>query len=246
MIYRVEYIKDTVGNNYVGVNIWKDSIHPYLEQMRGILGDEEFAVYTQYQQNRDHGRHHITVINVMDYNRISKEMGPDRFVNSLESVFDFEFDDVRMMGIGTAERAGNRAYFVVVRSEKLQEVRKRYGLPEIDLHITIGFKYKDVHGVRKNEVLKISDPFLKLLKGKYYKTETFDFVKEIDNFDCDPEKEIEPIKLEETTATFRCGENTYITVAIIGDDLRVACKWEDTEKKPILSNYLINKKFKDV
>jgi hypothetical protein len=246
MIYRVEYLKDVVGNNYLGINIWKDAVHPYLEQMEEILGDD-FPVYSGYQQDRDRGHYHITVINVMEYNRISSEMGIDSFVNSLESVFDFEFDDLKFMGIGTAERSGNRAYFVVVRSEKLQAVRKRYGLTEQDFHITLGFKHKDVFGVRKNEVITINDPFIKLLKKKYYnETESFGFLREIENFDFDLDKEIYPVKIEDSSATFKIGDLDYFTVALIGNGLRIAAKWQDSEKKPILSNYLINKKFKDV
>ena len=246
MIFRLEYIKDMMGNNYLGVNIYRDTVSPFLDQFMEIIGDD-YDEYVKYQQNRDHGHYHITVINVADYNRISKEMGMDKFVSSLEPIFDYEFDDVKLMGIGTAERNGNRAYFIVVNSEKLQEVRKKYGLSNQDFHITIGFKYKDVYGVRKNEVIKINDPFLKLLKKSYYNhNETFEFVKEIENFEGDPEQDIEPINITDTYAIFRNGEHDYITVSLIGGNLRISGKWQDMEKKPILSNTLISKKLKDI
>jgi hypothetical protein len=77
------YLKDTIGNNYVGISIYPDTIQPYLTKLESILGDE-YEIYVQNQQNRDHGKSHITVINVMDYNRLSKEMGMDKFINSLE------------------------------------------------------------------------------------------------------------------------------------------------------------------
>jgi hypothetical protein len=243
---RVEYIQDTVGNNYIGVNIYNHTIYPFLEQLKEILGDD-YEEYILYQQNRDHGHYHITVINVMDYNRLSKEMGMDKFIQSLEPVFDFDFTDIKLLGIGTAERAENRAYFVVVSSDQLQEVRRKYNLPEQDFHITLGFKYKDVFGVRKNQVMTLPDPFLKLLKKNYYNdNETFEFIKEIENFDLDVDSDIEPIKIDDTSATFRCGENNYFTVAYIGDKLRIAAKWQDSEKKPILSATLISKKLKDI
>jgi uncharacterized protein YaaQ len=246
MKFKIIYIKDSVGNNYLGVNIYRDTVSPFLDQFKEIIGDD-YDEYVKYQQERDHGHHHITVINVMEFNKLSKEMGVDKFVNSLESVFDFDFTDIKLMGVGTAEKSGNRTYFVVVNSDQLQEVRKKYNLPEQDFHITIGFKYKDVFGVRKNQVMTIGDPFLKLLKKKYYNdNETFDFIRDIDNFDMDIDEDIEPIKIEDTNATFRCGENNYFTVALIGDDLRIAAKWQDTEKKPILANTLISKKLKDI
>ena len=246
MIHRLEYLKDTVGNNYIGVNIYVDVVNPYLQRLKSIIGDE-YEVYINNQKNRDHGHYHITVMNVMEYNKLSNEIDMDKFINSLESAFDFEFDDLQFLGIGTAEKAGNRAYFIVVRSEKLQEVRKKYSLPEQDFHITLGFKWKDVFGIRKNEILKESEPFLKLLRDLYYKNhETFEFVKEIVNFDGDPEMDIEPIEILDTTATFRNGQNDYFSISLLDNGLRVVAEWQDTEKRPILANTLISKKFKDI
>lgn len=246
MIHRLEYLKDTVGNNYIGVNIYVDMVQQYLERLKNIIGDE-YDIYIKNQQNRDHGHYHITVVNVMEYNKLSSEIGMDKFINSLESAFDFEFDDVKFLGIGTAEKGGNRTYFIVVKSDKLQEVRNKYGLPEQDFHVTIGFKWKDVFGVRKNEVLKENEPFLKLLRDLYYKShETFEFVKEVDNFDGDPERDIEPIEMKDTLATFRNGDNDYFSVSLIDNSLRIVAKWQDTQKRPILSNTLISKKFKDI
>jgi hypothetical protein len=149
-----------------------------LEKLKAILG-EQYEIYTGNQKNRDLGKYHITVINVMDYNSLINRLGIDTFVNSLEAVFDFEIDDVKLIGIGKAEKAGNTAYFVVIRSEKLDAIRNKYELPEQDFHITIGFKYKDVFGVRKNEVIKDTDGFLDILSHIYFKNhESFDFIKE--------------------------------------------------------------------
>lgn len=246
MIHRLEYLKDTVGNNYIGVNIYTDFVQPYLERLRNIIGDD-YEIYIKNQQNRDHGHYHITVINVMEYNKLSKDLGMDKFINSLESAFDFEFDDLQFMGIGTAEKSGNRAYFIVVRSEKLQEVRRKYGLPEQDFHVTLGFKWKDVFGVRKNVVLKEKEPFLKLLRDLYYKNhETFEFVKEVENYEFDEDLDIEPITITETTATFRVNKNDYFSISLIDNKLRIVAMWQDKEDRPILSNTLISKKLKDI
>ena len=153
MIRRIEYLKDTLGSNYLGISINPIEIEPYLEKLKAILGDQ-YEIYTNNQKNRDLGKYHITVINVMDYNKLSAQIGIDKFINSLEPVFDFEIDDVKMMGVGKAEKSGNTAYFIVIKSDKLNAVREKYELPEHDFHITLGFKHKDVFGVRKNEVIK--------------------------------------------------------------------------------------------
>ena len=246
MTSKLEYLKDIANNNYLGVNIYVDNVSPFLNNLKNILGDR-YESYIRNQQNRDHGHYHITVINVMEYNKLSKEIGMDKFINSLESAFDYEFDDVQFLGIGTAEKAGNRAYFIVVKSDKLQEVRRKYNLPDQDFHITIGFLHKDVFGVRKNEVLKENDPFLKLLKDLYYNNhETFEFVKEISNFEGDVEKDIEPIKIDNTNAIFRNGNNDYFSISLLDGELKVVAEWQDTENKPIISNTLISKKFKDI
>lgn len=246
MIHRLEYLKDTVGNNYIGVNIYVDVVNPYLQRLKSIIGDE-YEVYINNQKNRDHGHYHITVMNVMEYNKLSNEIGMDKFINSLESAFDFEFDDLQFLGIGTAEKAGNRAYFIVVRSEKLQEVRRKYGLPEQDFHVTLGFKWKDVFGVRKNVVLKEKEPFLKLLRDLYYKNhETFEFVKEVENYEFDEDLDIDPITITETTATFRVNKNDYFSISLIDNKLRIVAMWQDKEDRPILSNTLISKKLKDI
>lgn len=243
---KLDYIKDITGNNYIGINIYVDRVNPYLNRLKNILGDD-FETYVRNQQNRDRGHYHITVINVMDFNRLSKEIGLDRFIKSLEHDFNQDFDDVKFMGIGTAEKAGNRTYFIVVKSEQLQEIRKKYNLPEQDFHITLGFKWKDVFGVRKNEVIKENDPFLKLLSNLYYNHhENFEFIKEIENFDYDISEDIIPVEIKDTNATFRI-DNKYFTVSLMDDgNLRIVAKWQDDKKLPIISNTIISKKFKDI
>lgn len=244
---RIEYLRDVVGNNYLGVNVYTSIVDPFLNRLKNIIGDN-YDSYIKNQKDRDHGHYHITVINVMDYNKICNKLGMDKFINSLESVFNYEIDDVKLLGIGTAEKAGNRTYFIVAQSDKLQEIRKKYELPEHDFHITIGFLYKDVFGVRKNEVIKEVDPFLKELKKRYYDSnETFEFIKGIPNFDGDKLKEIEPIKITDTLFTFKCGEFEYFTISLLDPDgIRVTAKWQNNEKIPIIPTTLILKKFKEV
>ena len=240
----LSYIKDVAGNNYIGVNIYPEMIYTYLENLKGILSDE-YQIYVDNQKNRDHGKYHITVINVMEYNKLSKERGPDKLVNSLEKYFESEFD-ITLIGLGTASKNENQAYFVVVSSPALQSVRKMYGLPEKDFHITIGFKWKDVFGVRKNQVLQLIDPFLKLLKTHYYNdNETFNFVKYLVNYDGDEESEVNPISINDTQATFKIGSK-YYTVSLIEDDLMVTALWDAIKDNPILPNTIIYRKFKNI
>ena len=152
MTYYLTYLKDSLGNNYVGINIPTAVVEPHLERLKEILG-EDYEIFTQNQKTRDHEHYHITVINVMDCNRLSKEMGMANFVKSVELAFEFPIEDIEMLGVGKASKNENTAYFVVCQSDSLDAVRTRFNLPKHDFHITLGFNTKDVFGVPKNEIL---------------------------------------------------------------------------------------------
>ncbi len=241
MINFVTHIKDTIGNNYLGIKMEKGLVDKFLNELEEIIGDD-FETFTQNQQNRDHGSYHITVINVMDYNRLSKEMGIDKFVNSLDPIMKYPIDDLKMMGIGTAEKNGNRAYFIVCQSDKLDAARDRYGLPKQDFHTTLGFKHKDVFGVRKNEVLKKEGKFLKLLKQEFYKNDNWQFVKRIENFDLDPKSEIIPISISTSYLKIKC-DGYYLDIGYMeeGEKFWVMTKYPIDEELPRMSETEIAK-----
>jgi hypothetical protein len=153
MTYNLTYLKDTIGNNYVGINIPEDAVQPHLEKLKEILGEEDFEIFTQNQKMRDHGHYHITVINVMDCNRLSKEMGMANFVKSVELAFEYPVEDLELLGVGKASKNENTAYFIVCQSDSLDAVRTRFNLTKQDFHITLGFNTKDVFGVPKNVLI---------------------------------------------------------------------------------------------
>jgi hypothetical protein len=153
MKYYVEHIKDAIGQNYLGIRIDSLEVLPFLDKLRSVLGKEDYDLYTQNQQTRDHGVYHMTVINVMDYGRLTKAMGMDKFVAAIQPIFEYEIDDLEMLGVGKAEAKGNTTYFVVCQSDKLEAIRTRFELPKHDFHITLGFNQKDVFGVPKNEII---------------------------------------------------------------------------------------------
>ena len=155
MIYYVTYIKDRIGNNYLGIKIPNSTVEPFLKDLKEIIGEADYNDFTENQIKRDNGSYHMTVINVMDYNKLAKDIGYDKFVNSLDSVLKYEIDDIKMMGIGTAERGGNRTYFIVCESDKLDAIRKRYELKEQDYNTITETKseintYKNIKKYFKN------------------------------------------------------------------------------------------------
>lgn len=206
MEYNITNIKDAIGNNYLGVKIYPDLVSPFLSELKNHLSDKDYDEYINNQKSRDNGSYHMTIINVMEYNSLSKSMGMSNFINSLESIFKFPIDDLKLMGLGSATRGDNTAYFVVCKSEKIDSIRDRYKLPHHDLHITLGFKWKDVFGIPKNQVIKPKSKFIKLLKSEFYKKENFNFLKKIDNFKEDPNEEIIPISISDTNFEILHGE----------------------------------------
>ncbi len=216
MIYNIEYLKDVLGNNYLGLKISKDSVNPFLKDLEEHLGENDYKIFTDNQQKRDSGHYHITVINAMDFNNLSKSGEVGQFVNSLNKVFEYPIDDLKLMGIGSATKNENTAYFIVVQSEKLDSIRDRYNLPKHDFHITIGFKWKDVHGVRKNEILKPKSKFLKLLSDAFYKKENFNFLKKIENFRGNPDLDIIPISISDNYLKISSG-NVIMDIGVLDE-----------------------------
>lgn len=243
MIYYISYLKDSIGNNYLGINFDHQTVIPYLEKLKDFL-PEEYETYVVNQQKRDSGSHHCTVINVMEYNGLCKSMGISKFVSSLDEIFKFPIDDFKMMGIGSASRGGNTTYFIVCKSEKLEEIRKRYNLSPHDFHITLGFKWKDVFGVRKNEVLSTTPKFIQLLKSEFYKKENFDFVKRIKNYDEDDRSEIIPISITNNHLKIYC-DGYIMDVGMIEEEniLYIMAKYKSSDKPVRMPLTEIIKKF---
>lgn len=240
MTQYLTYIKDITGSNYIGLKIDPNLISNFLKELESVLGESDFEEFTNYQKQRDRGSYHITVINIMDYNKLSKEIGPDNFINSLDTIFKYPIDDLKMLGIGTAEKAGNRTYFIVCKSDKLDSIRDKYNLPKHDFHITIGFKHKDIFGVRKNEVMKKESRFLQLLRYEYLKRENFEFIKKIENWDESSDVDIIPISI--TDGFLKVKVRDYLMdIGLSDDKLTIFTKYkDDSDSKRIPTTEIIN------
>ena len=240
MIYYISHIRDVLGNNYLGIKIDKNVLIPFLNNLKKELSEDEYEKYTSLKIKRDGDNYHITIINVMEYNNLIKDMGVDKFTQSLQKVFSYPVDDLKMMGLGTAHRNNNRAYFVVCKSEKLDAIRKRYNLGDKDFHITLGFHNKDVFGVRKNEVLTQRSEFLKTISDKYEKNKNWNFIKSIENFKFEGDNEIIVVDITDTSLKIKY-KGFYMEIGLIDDKLRVVSKYTIGKEIPKLSQTEINK-----
>jgi len=244
MVKSIEIIKDSFGSCYLGIDIEEKEISPYLEYLKLYL-DVEYDTYVNNQKRRDSDKYHLTVALPTEYKEMMDRVDVSKFSSDLESVLNFKIDDLVFKGIGRAEKFGNIAYYIVCESRKLDNVRTFMKLNEKDFHITLGFKNRDVYGVRKNEVMNLS-LLLPKLRIEYYKGgESFEFLKGLKDFSFDFFKLIEPIKINDGISVFRCGDIDYFSV-IIKDDttLKIGEKWQSVDKIPTMSENLVRKRLK--
>lgn len=242
MTFYITHLKDILGNNYLGLDIPVSVVQPHLNELRDILGEDDYVKFTENQIKRDGGHYHITVINVADYNRLSKHMGIDKFVNSLDPILKYPIDDLKLLGVGRAQKNENTAFFIVCDSAKLEAIRNRYDLQKQDFHVTLGFNFRDVFGVPKNELFKKEGKFIQLLRTEFYKNENWNFIKEISNYELDPKAEIIPVKLTDTYLKVKC-EGYYLDIGYQedGDCLRIYTKYSIDEDLPRLSETEISR-----
>jgi hypothetical protein len=144
-------ITDIIGNKYIGLDIQKSNIEEILDLWEDSFPNKN--IYIDMKSNkysRDKGNYHITVINVMEVNKLIEQDSDNR--NKLNDLLG-KVVNVELKGIGSAvdEKRGNEAHFIVADSPELDEVRESFGLGNQDFHITIGFDKKDVFGKSKAE-----------------------------------------------------------------------------------------------
>jgi len=141
----LEILKDFVGQSYLGLKFTYDEVEEHLRSMLNLEPDK-FETLLRNRRMRDGKDYHMTVLNVPEYNKVGKPTLED-----LKNAYKFTHFDVSTKGLGKSEKNGSVAYYVVCASSMVQAFRRGFGLSEKDLHITIGFDPKDVHGVPKNE-----------------------------------------------------------------------------------------------
>jgi hypothetical protein len=130
------------GGSYVGSEIPKETVQPFLKLMKLNVG-EDFEEMVETKANRDRGYvYHMTLVSPPEY----KGLGGSRKVP-----LDIELDEVtvKYKGLGRAVDDDNEAWFIVCESQEVDDWRDSKGLPKKDLHITLGFKNSDVHNQSK-------------------------------------------------------------------------------------------------
>jgi len=95
---------------------------------------------------RDNFVKHITLA---FWKNFPKGFDQEAFMSQLRHL---SLKDFKKIGIGMVDgKNGSRAYYIVVSSSRLQKIYKSFGIEDKfpTLHVTIGFRYSDVHGISK-------------------------------------------------------------------------------------------------
>ena len=117
---------------------------------QSFLASHVDCEYIKNQKIRDDEKFHITLVNAADMSKLRKTLSPEQVAKITE-----EFKDIKSeffsYGIGKSSKAESTTYYAVLENAYINTLRSSLGLSNHDLHMTLGFLPKDVHGVKKNK-----------------------------------------------------------------------------------------------
>lgn len=145
---RICYLKDVLGNAYVGFKVFPYAIQGILDlwfEQFECLVDSEFKTFYENRERRDGANYHSTLINVQEFHKEGMKQTAQELIGR-----DYK---LVIKGVGRAhdEAKNCEAHFIVLECPQLDKLRESIGLPKRDLHITIGFDCKDVFTRPKDE-----------------------------------------------------------------------------------------------
>lgn len=140
MVKRIEILKDSINQSYIGVYIQPYEIESYINIFKEYLNDSElYELYSSNRIKRDDYLYHITLFPFFVYNNLKKEL--DKYIGQ-----EVKID---ILGLGKAENNTNKTFFLIINSPDMNIIRTENNLKPYDLHITIGFDKKDVFNQSK-------------------------------------------------------------------------------------------------
>jgi len=147
----------------------KGCLYLYIDNIDKIYLDQINNEYKENQKNRDGNKYHITIINSNELNCIDYE----------ETNEEIKYTN---LGLSKLQKDKNEVYYLFIYSDNLNEIRKKYNLEPKYYHITLGFKFNDIHDKEKSlnniffneyideeKIINIKDDKIKnYLKTKHY------------------------------------------------------------------------------
>lgn len=145
---QVRKLSDSQGQVYLGAIVSRAELQPYLTELKELLADE-FESFRANQAARDHQTFHMTLINPIEYQHVDKQLVEQLLSPTLNVNFSSQLQ-VKLLGLGKAEKDDKRTYFVVAQSNDAQLIRQRFLLNNKDFHVTLGFEPSDIYDVKKD------------------------------------------------------------------------------------------------
>ena len=149
----------------------KGCLYLIINNINSIFLDKIDSKYKINQQNRDKNKYHITVINSTELTEFDYDENGENINISYIN-----------LGLSKIEKDNNEVYYLFIYSDDLNKIRKRYNLEPKYFHITVGFKFNDIHDKDKSlnniffsecitdeNIISVKDDNIKTyLKANYY------------------------------------------------------------------------------
>jgi hypothetical protein len=139
---KVTEIKSQSGEEYLGVYIPEPFVLPCVRAMSNFMNDDSVAVYRRNQNIRDDGSYHMSILDPREY-----PTHKSKLTAHVEETYVW----LRLIGLGRQTSDSDETYYCIVRCEGADILRNKAGLGLKDMHITLGFRKRDLYGVPKGE-----------------------------------------------------------------------------------------------
>lgn len=131
---RIEILYDVLNNPYIGINVYPYEIESHITSFKNFINEDAYNLYASKRAKRDGENFHITLFSVPEYNRSKEELS--KYIDTQISF--------NIIGLGKLNRNDNEAFYLIVQSSELNSIRTDNDFKPKDLHITLGFKEKDI------------------------------------------------------------------------------------------------------
>jgi hypothetical protein len=153
---------------------------PNKTQYNSEMEESIPEAYKENRRKRDGNAYHLTIMLRQDFYKASEKV-TQLFAGLIDQIVKREgeklpknfnqnkalqllyvlselvtVEDFRVLGVGRVQQDNEETYFRVVEWESANRFLETLSLPRKDLHITLGFKNKDIHNVPKNETTLLS------------------------------------------------------------------------------------------
>jgi hypothetical protein len=224
MVKKLEILKDFLGNNFIGISYTENELADSINFTKDLL-DESYDIFDSNRLKRDGDLYYLVAVDFMEYERLIVTLGSDKIADLGEQLNNIDVTDIKICGVGKATNNDNTAYYIIIASEFITQLRQDYNLVQTDLYITLGFNPNDVYATVKDisTLVENNSKFLKLLRKLFYNNENWNFLKDkVKNFDA------ESIKVINITSDYVFVEsNRYINQIGLLDngELWVFCRY---------------------